>query len=75
MPHGALSKGAQRKKRLKKSIANLLFFNDYINNAVAIQYLSDKEKAESRFGKVKFIGTNGVSPPHWRMKTFVAGNI
>ena len=29
IPHGELSKGAQQKKHIKKSIANFLFFNNF----------------------------------------------
>lgn len=63
IPHGELSNMAQKKKRLKKTIANVIFFNKFIKNANAIQYLSKTECDESFFGKKKIIGTNGVEMP------------
>lgn len=61
IPHGSLTREAQRKKWLKKLTANFLFFNAYIEGAVAIQFLSENEKEESLFGKKKFVGTNGIN--------------
>ena len=61
VPHGELSKTAQKKKWLKKKVANLLLFNKFINNAIAIQCLSEKEKENTSFGKKRFIGYNGVN--------------
>lgn len=63
IPHGELTKEAQKKKWLKKKAANLLLFNKFINDALAIQCLSQKELETTNFGKNKFIGTNGVDMP------------
>jgi glycosyltransferase involved in cell wall biosynthesis len=63
LPHGELTEQAQKKKWLKKKVANLLLFNTFINGAAAIQFLSEREMALSHFGKKKFIGTNGVPLP------------
>lgn len=71
VPHGELSKEAQNKKWLKKKAANFLLFNRFINNAVGIQYLSQKELDNSYFGKYKFIGTNGVSIPENKKTTLI----
>lgn len=60
-PHGGLTKVAQNTKALKKRIGNLLLFNRYINGAVAIQCLSQRELEQTTFGRKKFIGTNGVA--------------
>ena len=60
VPHGSLTREAQNVKRLKKLIGNTLFL-PYINGAKAIQCLSERELNNSKFGKVKFIGTNGCS--------------
>lgn len=60
VPHGDLTTGAQRKKWLKKKVANLLLFNYFINGAVAIQNLSKKELDSTVFGKQRFIATNGI---------------
>ena len=63
IPHGELGKEAQQKKHIKKMVANLLFFNQFISNAAAIQCLSQKEYRDTRFGKRKFVGTNGIHIP------------
>ena len=51
IPHGELADGAQSKKHLKKMIGNYLFFNRFINNAEAIQCLSQNEFNNTHFGK------------------------
>lgn len=60
IPHGSLTREAQNVKRLKKLVGNILFM-PYINGAKAIQCLSEREVNNSKFGKVKFIGTNGCN--------------
>ena len=63
VPHGELTKGAQEKKHIKKFVANFLLFNYFIDGAIAIQCLSNYEMQSTKFGKNKFIGTNGVNSP------------
>ncbi len=63
VPHGCLTCQAQSKKKLKKLIANLLFFNRFIKSAKAIQCLSEKELENTKFRNNKFIGTNGINMP------------
>ena len=63
IPHGTLTHEAQKKKHLKKRLGNFFLFSSFIKNAVAIQYLSEKEKNESMYGKNKIIGSNGVFIP------------
>lgn len=63
MPHGELRAEAQQKKHIKKVIANLLLFNKFVNNALAVQCLSDGERDATYFGTNIFIGTNGISMP------------
>lgn len=64
IPHGCLSAKAQQKKRIKKFIANIVFFNGFLKNACMIQYLSTNEKQLSAFKNYpsEVIG-NGVSIP------------
>lgn len=62
-PHGSLEEGAQKKKRLKKLVGNILLFNNFIYRAAAIQCLSATEEANTKFKVAKFIGTNGISLP------------
>lgn len=70
VPHGELGEEAQRKKHLKKLVANFLLFNRFINRAKAIQCLSQREFEKTHFGKKKFIGTNGVEIPKKRKEKF-----
>lgn len=70
IPHGSLTIEALNKKRIKKKTANILFFNKFINNAIAIQYLSKHECESSNFGKEKFICTNGISIPNLQKTSF-----
>lgn len=60
IPHGELSKEAQKKKWLKKKVANLLLFNRFINGAKAVQCLSQREKLNTKFGRRQIVGTNGM---------------
>lgn len=64
LPHGELSKDAQKKKHLKKFVANILLFNRFINHAAGVQMLSETELNNTTFGKYKFVATNGISIPH-----------
>jgi len=73
IPHGELSDEAQKKKHLKKMIANLLLFNRFTNRAAAIQCLSQREFDTTHFGKKKFIATNGVFMPGKRKESFNSG--
>ena len=63
IPHGELGQEAQKKKHLKKWVANILFFNRFIENACAIQCLSQREYDSTRFGRKKIIASNGVKIP------------
>jgi hypothetical protein len=57
-PRGVMSSLAQKVKRVKKSIANLLFFRSYVKNAAAIHALSPREAKEIQdLFKVKQIFT------------------
>lgn len=63
IPHGELGREAQKKKRLKKMVANILLFNRFINNAIAIQCLSTRELDNTAFGRKKILATNGINIP------------
>ena len=63
IPHGSLTMEAQNKKRLKKIVGNFLLFSNFIKGALAIQYLSEKESASSKFGKRRIIEPNGILMP------------
>lgn len=68
--HGGFSKEAQKKKKLKKLLANNTFFRNYIKNALAFQCLSELEIKNSLFNNYKFIGTNGVFIPQKTKENF-----
>lgn len=55
LPHGELTKDAQNKKWFKKKVANILLFNRFIFNALAIQCLSAGEMtaADVRYIKMR----------------------
>ena len=61
VPHGSLTKQAQNKKKLKKLIANILFFHRFIKKSIAIQCLSAAEKNNTKQKKEKFVATNGMA--------------
>lgn len=70
MPHGELGQDAQRKKYIKKKVANLLLFNHFTRCAVAVQCLSKKELDETHFGKKKILITNGINIPEKKKSAF-----
>lgn len=63
IPRSALTEKAQQKKRIKKKIGNLLFFNKFLSKATAIQYLTENEYLDSsnKWNKRSLIIPNGVS--------------
>jgi len=62
IPRGSLTNQAQKKKKVKKLIANQLFFNTFIINAVAIQYLTKQEMLDSgdKWNTKSIIIPNGI---------------
>lgn len=71
IPHGCFAVRAQKKKKLKKSIANICFFNQFIRNARLVQYLSDSEQAMSAFRKCpSVVMGNGVVIPQQKKTSF-----
>lgn len=53
VPRGALTLKAQRKKCLKKKIANIILFKKYVREANAIHFLTQNEYQESKNFKFK----------------------
>lgn len=74
IPHGCLTKSAQRQKRYKKLPANILFFNRFLSSASAIQYLNEKERNNSIEKKNKFIiygnGIENITDKHIFLENF-----
>ncbi|BDH61226.1 hypothetical protein MTP04_13560 [Lysinibacillus sp. PLM2] len=63
VPRSSLTKQAQQKKLLKKIIANFLFFNSFVKNAAAIQYLTKDEYLSSgqKWNNNYLIIPNGIN--------------
>ena len=62
VPHSSLNLAAQKKSRLKKIPANLLFFKPFCEKAGGTQFLSQTELEQRAFGANPFIATNGIYP-------------
>lgn len=62
IPRGSLTVHAQKIKKIKKKVGNLLVFNRFIKNADAIQFLTDSEYSSSgdKWNKKHIIIPNGV---------------
>jgi glycosyltransferase involved in cell wall biosynthesis len=76
VPHGCLSKQAQRKKALKKLVANAIFFKAFLKVAASIQYLSEHEAGTSAFPQFpSFICGNGVAVPETKKTSFFQNGI
>lgn len=74
VPHASLTSEAQKKKRLKKLLGNILF-RPFVNGAIAIQCLSETEKETSKVKPPKFIGTNGIIMPDKQKESFSTGKL
>lgn len=76
IPHGCLSVKAQKKKRIKKTVANIIFFNKFLKNARLIQYLANNEQVLSAFKEYPSeVMGNGVSIPSEKKSSFTGINI
>lgn len=69
VPHGSFTEVALAQKAFKKYWAHKLFFDKMVNNAIAIQYLSEKERQNSRFKRAAFVSPNGVTMPDWNVNS------
>ena len=63
-PRGGMTRGATNKKRLKKRLGNLLFFNRLVHGAAALHCLTEGEAAlSSGWGRPTFVVGNGIPLP------------
>jgi len=63
-PRGGMTRGAQRVKRLKKRLGNILFFSAMVRRAAAVHCLTEREAADVRaWGCPTFVVGNGVELP------------
>lgn len=65
VPRGELTQSAQKRKQLKKRVANCLLFKKFAVNASVIQYLTEQEKKDSgdRWNERSVVIPNGVELP------------
>lgn len=65
VPRCSLTKSAIKSKYLKKKVANLIFFNKFVENAKAIHFLTQNEYEESKSFKMNdyFVVGNGIELP------------
>lgn len=66
VPRSTLTMQAQRHKRMKKVIGNLVYFRSMFKKAAAIQYLTEQEKEDSAAGHWNdscFVIPNGINMP------------
>ena len=73
IPRGSLTYLAMHNgSRIKKALAHKLFYDKYIEGALAIQYLTNREYEDSkyRFNGKHFIIPNGIYPPSMVKKEF-----
>lgn len=72
IPRSELTKQAQCKKKWKKAIGNILFFNNMARKAMAIQYLSQREYIESgnKWNEKYLIIPNGTTVKAHRKEKF-----
>ena len=72
VPHGCLTKNAQKNKYIKKKIGNLLLFKNFVNNSISIHYLAELEKNTSLYNYRKsFVCGNGIDLVEKSYKTII----
>lgn len=61
-PHGEFSQMAQKQKKIKKFLGNLIYFNKMVDKSISIEYLTEKEFNNSAWQNKKHIVVpNGIS--------------
>ena len=65
VPHCCLCSLAQKRKRIKKCIGNILLFSRFIKKAAAIHFLTEKEYLDSgkKWNANHFVIPNGITMP------------
>lgn len=75
IPHVSLTDTAQKSKRLKKILGNILYFNSFVRGSVAIQYLSVSEKEQtSKFSNIKSITRSNAIDFRGKLKSEFSAN-
>ena len=73
VPRGSLTwQALHNEAKMKKALAHFLFFDKFVKNATAIQYLTQKEKEDStrRFKTYSFVIPNGFKEPLIKKESF-----
>lgn len=72
VPHGCLTRHAQSIKWLKKTVGNVLLFHRFVASAAAVQFLTEREQADSLFAEKGFVCGNGIPLPAEQKQEFRA---
>lgn len=69
LPHGCLTAGAQKKKRIKKMLGNILF-RPFVKGAKAIQFMAEGERQTTKVKAAGFVGGSGWDIPEKQKQAF-----
>lgn len=77
LPHGSMSKTAQKKSKIKKTFFNHLLVFPFTQKALAVQFLSEMEYkvADEHFYIRHIISGNGINPQASRVDTCNGGKV
>lgn len=77
IPRSEMTVLAQKNKKWKKRVGNMLYFKKMAKKASGIQYLTEKEKIDSgdNWNKECFVIPNGIDLPEIQKKNFSADGI
>ncbi len=65
VPRGGMTRGAQSKKAFKKKIGNIIFYNRFVKNSLALHCLTKGEAEQTKqWNKDIFIVGNGMDVPN-----------
>jgi len=65
IPHGGLTESAQKQKCILKKLVNTIWVKDYINSAISVQFLSQREQMMSTsISRNGFVLSNGIDIPN-----------
>lgn len=74
VPHGSFTEYALKIKGTTKRILNRLILDKLINNASAVQFLSEGERDMSKYNKKNIVVSNGINLPELNSKKEVTQN-
>lgn len=74
LPHGCLTTGAQKKKRIKKMLGNILF-RPFLKGAAAIQFMTEPERQNTKTKHNSIVGGSGWDIPEKQKQSFSSDKI